>query len=408
MQTVSLDAVRVAGALDLDVTDGGTVPRRLPAWTRHQIVDLQHELMITMPSGVRLELDSDTDAVELDVALTLLRFRGMPTISAVFDLVVDGEVVASAETAVGTIIDYDPVTGDVQFEPGEPTTVRFDGIRALGGGNGGDGGDGVDRGAGGGARRVEVWLPQRCVVQLGDLRVDDGATVTTPSDDGARRRWAHYGSSISHCLEADRPTGTWPAIAARTAGVDLVNLAVAGQCHLDQVVARTIRDLDVDLISLKLGINVINRDSFRERTFVPAVHGFLDTVRDGHPTTPLVLVTPIVCPVAEDHPGPTQPGPDGTITVPERPPALAEGALSLGRIRTLLSEIVAARQVHGDRHLHLLDGLALFGHDDASGLPDGLHPDAVGYRRIGERFGDLVFAAGGPFSPEVGQTGSPR
>lgn len=43
----------------------------------------------------------------------------------------------------------------------------------------------------------------------------------------------------------------------------------------------------------------------RERTFVSAFHGFLDTVRDGHPDTPLAIVTPVICPVAEEHPGPT-------------------------------------------------------------------------------------------------------
>ena len=75
---------------------------------------------------------------------------------------------------------------------------------------------------------------------------------------------------------------------------------------LDQFVARTIRDLPADLISVKAGINVVNGDTMRERTFGPALHGFLDTVRDGHPTTPIALVTPIVCPIVEDHPGPDE------------------------------------------------------------------------------------------------------
>lgn len=42
----------------------------------------------------------------------------------------------------------------------------------------------------------------------------------------------------------------------------------------------------------------------RLRAFVPAVHGFLDTIRDGHPTTPLVLISPIFCAIHEDTPGP--------------------------------------------------------------------------------------------------------
>ncbi|MCU1353981.1 MAG: GDSL-like Lipase/Acylhydrolase family, partial [Acidimicrobiales bacterium] len=215
----------------------------------------------------------------------------------------------------------------------------------------------------------------------------------------AARRWVHYGSSISHCMEADRPTGIWPVIVARRAGLDLQSLAIAGQCQIDQFAARTIRDLDVDLISLKLGINVVNADSMRERAFVPAVHGFLDTVRDGHPDTPIVLVTPIICPVVEDHPGPTVADDTGLCQRIERPADDPPGALTLRRIRDLLTEIAAARQADGDRNLHLLSGLDLFGADDVDDLPDGLHPNPAGYARIADRFERYAFAPeGGPFT----------
>jgi hypothetical protein len=136
----------------------------------------------------------------------------------------------------------------------------------------------------------------------------------------------------------------------------------------------------------------------RERTFVPAVHGFLDQVRDRHPEVPLVVITPITCPVAEDHPGPTGVDEDGQCAVPPRPEALALGALTLRRIRELEAEIVAARQAAGDRHLHLLQGPDLFGPDDVGDLPDGLHPNAAGYQRLGERFHALAFQGDGPFA----------
>jgi lysophospholipase L1-like esterase len=42
----------------------------------------------------------------------------------------------------------------------------------------------------------------------------------------------------------------------------------------------------------------------------------------------------------------------------------------------------------------VLDGLALFGPDDAGDLPDALHPNAAGYRRMGERFHAMAFAGG--------------
>jgi hypothetical protein len=378
---IELTEHRLAGALDTDVTPDGVVPRRLPAWTRPQIMDVALALVVTMPSGVRLELRTDATELELDVLLTRLELGGRTPKPSAFDLVVDGAVTASVPSDTGHRIQVDTATGEIGFVAGSPTTIRFTGLPTDGS-----------------THLVEVWLPADAVVELRELRASDAATVVP-----AGRRaplWVHHGSSISHCLEALRPTETWPAIAARRAGVDLQNLGFAGQCHLDQTVARTIRDLPADLISIKAGINVVNGDTMRERTFGPALHGFLDTVRDGHPTTPIALVTPVICPPAEEHPGPTLPGPDGRVHVVERSAGLAVGALSLRRIREVAADVVAAR---ADRALHLVDGLALFGPDDAADLPDDLHPNPDGYRRIGERFHALAFAEGGPFGATPGR-----
>ena len=60
--------------------------------------------------------------------------------------------------------------------------------------------------------------------------------------------------------------------------------------------------------------------------------------------------------------------------------------------------MVAARRAAGDEHLHLLDGRELFGEDDLDDLPDGLHPNAAGYLRMGERFHTLAFGDGAPFA----------
>ncbi|WP_425329119.1 hypothetical protein [Streptomyces eurocidicus] len=56
-------------------------------------------------------------------------------------------------------------------------------------------------------KEVELWLPQQTRTELLALRAD--AEVVPPAPSG-RRRWVHHGSSISHCIEADAPTGTWP------------------------------------------------------------------------------------------------------------------------------------------------------------------------------------------------------
>jgi hypothetical protein len=366
-------AIRFAGIVELESTPGGTVLHRMPAWARAQHNDIALSLVETMPSGGRLEMVTDATCLELDVQLTLVQLGAEPGPPATFEVIIDGERARVESTRTGTLIVIDRRTGAVDFRPGGGETIRFDGLPP-------------------GDKHVEVWLPHAAVVHLVEMRADGAITAPRPTG----RRWIHYGSSISHCLEAARPTGVWPVVAARLAGVDLQSFAFAGQCQLDPFAGRMIASEPADLVSLKLGINIVNADSMRERTFVPAVHGLLDTIRERHPSVPIALITPITCPVAEDHPGPTSTDEAGQCSVFERSPELSVGALTLRRIRELEAEIVAARRAAGDEQLHLMNGPDLFGPDDVADLPDGLHPNAAGYQRMGERFHRLAFEEG-PF-----------
>ena len=377
LELVPLPSLPVVGVLDQEVGPTGITYRRLPAWTRAQIVDPVQQIVLTMPAGARLAFTTDSRVLELEVMLTAIRVGDLPMRLPTFDLVVDDVVVSSVVAQdYLTLHAVTPGKPDLVLIPGEPATLRFDLPSSR---------DQV----------VEVWFPHAAVLEMRAVRIDAGTTLAPVAQ--PRRRWVHHGSSISHCLEAERPTETWPAIAARGAGVDLLDLGFGGQCMLDQYVARTIRDVDADLISLKAGINVVNGDTLRERTFRAALHGFLDTVRDGHPETPFLVVTPIICPSAEDHPGPTVLKEDGRFHVVPRSEELSTGALSLRLIREIVTEIVTTRQKAGDTNLHLLDGLQLFGPEDVALLPDGLHPDAAGYHLMGERFGRLAFGPANPF-----------
>ena len=380
MRNVTLDSgsIRFAGALDFDRSDAGLTPRRLPDWTRPQLPALM-EVMVTMPSGVRLELSTTSRALELDVLLTSLEIPGREVAGASFDLIANGERVDTQTAKGGNRIVIDLANlANFELVEGEPSTLRFDGLPA-------------------GPKECELWLPSNARVDLRALRVDDDAAVEAPTV-RPRRRWVHHGSSISHCVEVRHPTHTWPAVAARLADVELLNLGLGGNCHLDPFVARTMRDEPADAISLKAGINILNMDSLKERTFTPLLHGFLDTLREGKPDTPVLLVSPIICPSAEDHPGPTIPDANGKFITVGGPEARRRNSLTLRRMREIMADLVERRRTAGDPNLHYLDGLALFGPDDVSDLPDGLHPNEAGYVRMGQRFHELAFGPGAPLA----------
>jgi GDSL-like lipase/acylhydrolase family protein len=356
------------GALHAELKADYLEPARLPGAALAQSPDPGLTAMVRMMSGVRLAFETNSPFVALDLLETGFQLVGEARHASVFDLLCDGTRVARVETSKGPtiVVDITKMPPPVHIAPGEPALVRFDDLPARN-------------------KCLEIWLPHTAMVRLRALHIAKGASIR--ETDEARLLWAHYGSSISHGMEADGPSETWPAVAARKAGLALLHLGFAGQCHVDGFVARAIRDSVANLVSLKLGINVINADSMRERAFKPAVHNFLDTIREKKATTPIMIISPILCPAAESNPGPTIRRGKGFVTV-VRPPELAVGALSLQRVRALLQEIVEMRRAGGDANLHYLGGLELFGDADVSDLPDGLHPNAAGLQRMGLRFAE--------------------
>ncbi|TCC51490.1 hypothetical protein E0H73_40955 [Kribbella pittospori] len=211
--------------------------------------------------------------------------------------------------------------------------------------------------------QVEVWLPQYGAFSIQEP-VLIGGDATPAVETGLT--WITYGSSISQCRGAAGPSETWPALVARRRGWQLTCLGIAGQCHLDPVIARTIRHTPADLISLCLGINIYTDVTFNRRSLQPHVAGFVQTIRDQQTEPPIAVVTAIRCPRFEGVRNAAGMTPDD--------------------VRHEVAEAVAALTAVGDKNLHLVDGLTLFGPEEAERfLPDGLHPSADGYRVLAER-----------------------
>jgi lysophospholipase L1-like esterase len=380
--TTPITAQLLHGALDLERTERGVLAHRLPAWARAQVNDEQLASAQSQPSGVRLVFSTRATVVELESLATKRVYLGAPPRpDGVYDLLVDGRLAGRTGVDGGNTVTIDLATATATSEPGPTGTVRFAGLPAT-------------------DKHLEIWLPHNEVTELVALRSD---APVEPVPHRNRRTWLHHGSSISQGSGADGPTSTWPAVAALSGGAELINLGFGGSALLDPFVARAMRDTPADLISLKIGINLVNTDVMRLRAFTSAVHGFLDTIREGHPSTPLLVVSPIYCPIHEDTPGPAAFDLDALregrllFRATGDPAERAAGKLTLTGIRDELARIVEQRAA-GDPHLRYLDGRELYGEADFAELPlpDQLHPDAATHQRMGERFTRLVLGPLGP------------
>ncbi|MDT0466646.1 GDSL-type esterase/lipase family protein [Streptomyces gibsoniae] len=386
MITTPVTADILRGLLDVEATAHGLLPHRLPARARRQIPDDQLAMAEAQPSGVRLVFRTRATTIELDTLPTKRVYRGFPApADGVYDLLVDGRLAAQATVVGGNVRTItDMVTQSFELTEGPAGTARFTDLPT-------------------GDKDIEIWLPHTEITELIALRTN---APVEQRPDSARRVWLHHGSSISHGSNATHPTAIWPALAAAQGGVELVNMGFGGSALLDPFTARAMRDAPADLISVKVGINIVNADVMRLRAFTPAVHGFLDTIREGHPATPLLVVSPILCPVQEDTPGPLAPDFDGgtlRFKATGDPAERAAGRLTLNAVRDELARIVEQRAAD-DPNLHYLDGRDLYGERDHAEfpLPDEVHPDPAGHRRIGENFGRLAFGDGGPFATKTG------
>lgn len=297
---------------------GWLVPYRLP----DEPADPELADAARAPAGVRLAFWSDATAFEWQVAAEAE--PGSPRPPAPFDVVVDGELLLR-----------------------HPGPLRVEGLPP-------------------GRRLVEIWLPQWGFARLGPLTLDATTVAPPPS----RPQWITYGSSLTQCTGAPGPSQTWPALVSTERHWRLRCLGFARQCHLDPVVARVIRDDSADLISLCVGTNIHGAASFSARTLGPALTGFIHTIREGHPNTPIAVISAPSAPERET-----------------RPNALG---LTLANIRELVEETLLCLRKAGDQALTLLPGPAIFGLPDSALLADDVHPTPAGYQLMARRLSPLL------------------
>lgn len=338
------------GQVDLRRRTGSLQPIRVPV-SELTYYDAFTRWVATCAAGVRLRFSTDSTRLILTGAQRLVAQPVSDERRGAYDLYVDGRFHARDWGTGGAVIALE--TGAIVGD--EAISVDFRDLPP-------------------GEKVIELWFPQAGTVSVAGLQIDDGAMIAPAPD--ARPRLLFHGSSITHGMEAEGASSGWPAVAARLAGMSHQNLGWAGSCLLSGLAARVIRDTPADAIVLKLGINVWSDGMLKARTFLDSAHAMVSIIREKHPDTPLLVISPIFSPGRED--------------------VGQNGGIPLQEMRQILHDMVAVRAAAGDRAIRYLDGLDLFGETDAALLPDNLHPNTEGYRLMGERFHALMLSGRAP------------
>ena len=203
--------------------------------------------------------------------------------------------------------------------------------------------------------RHVVYLPAKPGVRVTSVEGDAHPAPT-------QARWLAYGDSITEGWVTSTPAQAWPAAVGRAHGLDTINMGYAGAARGEIASAEHVAELSADVITVAHGTNCWTRTPHSAGMVAEGLEAFLDVVRGGHPDTPIVVVSPILRPDAEDTPN---------------------------RLGATLADLRAAIEaVASDRaDVDLVPGRDLVRADQ---LPDGIHPGDDGHAAIAAAVGPVL------------------
>ena len=315
----------IEGAVSLESNENYTAPWRMDFNRRKLFPFIDIFGQGDACTCVRIKFTTDSRGIGIDIYETYKGEDGIHDIM-MLDLVVNGEFVQTMELKDG---------GGIYF---------FDKL-------------------GPGMKDVEIWLDQKFPVKFKNICIENGAAAK--KTESLQKRLVCYGSSITQSVRAKSPFYTWPGIAAVKKNMHITNLGFGGNCILDPIMGYVMRDMQADIFCLELGANCYG-GNLTDRSFMPCVIGLVETIRQKHKDTPIVLISPVYFPKGEIEKG--------------------ESRMNMPDMRDVLEQTVEIFKSYGDENIYYVSGLELFGSEDIIYMDDKIHPNAEGQFVLAQKF----------------------
>lgn len=214
--------------------------------------------------------------------------------------------------------------------------------------------------------KVRLYLPLYNTVSYMEIGIHTDADFTAIPRD-SKQPIVVYGTSITQGACAGRPGTAWTAILSRKINTPLVNYGFSGNGRLEEEIISYLSNTHAEVFILDCLANFTSGQGLDAEEAKKRLIKSVQTLRDSHPQTPIVLT---------DHAG----YPHGEVYPPEK-----ERYLKLNEANREAFEIL---KVEGVQHIFLLENKNLgLDQDD---FIDGVHPNDAGMRKYAEAFFELL------------------
>jgi len=213
-------------------------------------------------------------------------------------------------------------------------------------------------------REHVLYLPLYNGLKIKAIGTNSNATIKKPSPFAIPKPVVFYGTSITQGGCASRAGMSYQAILCRNLNLEHVNLGFSGNGKGEKEVADAVAEIDASCFVLDFMANNKNWETL-EKVYEP----FVRTIREKHPTIPIILVTRIYA---------------------ARESSLLGSHEFIEAKRDVIRKTYKKLIAEGDKKLSLIEGYSLLSPNEVDGLVDGSHPNDLGFQLMADRLAPII------------------